>query len=140
MPPSPVVVDVPTSLAPRPSASLAGAESAPKLMPAIVIGIFSSSGFWPGRGPVVTWRVARADRDRRVAALAVALERVAGHARAQEQQIVEVGESSLGAEAADVVDALARGPLDLGDDIAVVEVRLPQAGVPAGPRGSPAGL
>ena len=44
MPPSPVVVDVPTSLAPRPSASFAGAESAPKLMPAIVTGIASSSG------------------------------------------------------------------------------------------------
>jgi hypothetical protein len=44
MPPSPVVVEVPTSLAPRPSASFAGAESAPKLIPAIVTGIFSSSG------------------------------------------------------------------------------------------------
>ncbi len=54
MPPSPVVVDVPTSLAPRPSASLAGAESAPKLMPAIVIGIFSSSGFSAWRAPSVT--------------------------------------------------------------------------------------
>ena len=44
MPPSPVVVDVPTSLAPRPSASLAWALSAPKLMPAIVIGMSSCSG------------------------------------------------------------------------------------------------
>ena len=40
-----VVVDVPTSLAPRPSASFAGAESAPKLIPAIVTGIFRWSGF-----------------------------------------------------------------------------------------------
>ena len=55
MPPSPVVVDVPTSLAPRPSASFAGAESAPKLMPAIVTGIFSSSGFFAKRVPSVTF-------------------------------------------------------------------------------------
>ncbi len=44
MPPSPVVVDVPTAVAARPSASLAWADSAPKLIPAIVIGIASSSG------------------------------------------------------------------------------------------------
>ena len=37
----------------------------------------------------------------------------------------------LGAEAADVVDALARGALDLGDRVAVEQVRLAQAGVPA---------
>ena len=54
MPPSPVVVLVPTALAPRPSASFAGAESAPKLMPAIVIGIFSSSGFLAWRSPSTT--------------------------------------------------------------------------------------
>ena len=126
MPPSPVVVDVPTSLAPRPSASFAGAESAPKLMPAIVIGIFSSSGFFACRVP---------EHDVGVAALAVALERVARHARAQEQQVVEVGEAALRAEAADVVDALARGALDLGDDVAVVEVRLAQPRVPARPGG-----
>ena len=39
---------------PRPSASFAGAESAPKLMPAIVIGIFSSSGFFAKRVPSTT--------------------------------------------------------------------------------------
>ena len=55
MPPSPVVVDVPTSVAPRPSASFAGAESAPKLIPAIVTGIFSSSGFDAYRVPSVTF-------------------------------------------------------------------------------------
>ena len=55
MPPSPVVVDVPTSLAPRPSASFAGADSAPKLMPAIVTGIFSSIGFFANRVPSVTF-------------------------------------------------------------------------------------
>jgi hypothetical protein len=54
MPPSPVVVDVPTSLAPRPSASFAGAESAPKLIPAMVIGIFSSSGLDAKRVPSTT--------------------------------------------------------------------------------------
>ena len=54
MPPSPVVVLVPTSDAPRPSASLAGAESAPKLIPAIVIGMSSCSGLAAWRAPTVT--------------------------------------------------------------------------------------
>ena len=52
MPPSPVVVDVPTSVAARPSASLAEAESAPKLMPAMVIGMSRWSG-------LDAWRVPR---------------------------------------------------------------------------------
>ena len=81
MPPSPVVVLVPTALAPRPSASLAGADSAPKLIPAIVIGIFRWSGLLG---------VAVAEHHVGVAALAVALERVARHAGAEEQQVVEV--------------------------------------------------
>ena len=54
MPPSPVVVEVPASVAPRPSASLAWPDSEPKLMPAMVIGIFSSIGFSAKRVPSVT--------------------------------------------------------------------------------------
>ena len=54
MPPSPVVVAVPIAVAPRPSASFAGAESAPKLIPAIVIGIFSCSGSVANRSPSTT--------------------------------------------------------------------------------------
>ena len=54
MPPSPVVVEVPTALAPRPSASLACAEREPKLMPAMVMGIFSEIGFLAKRVPSVT--------------------------------------------------------------------------------------
>ena len=69
---------------------------------------------------------AGAERDVRGAALAVALERVAGDARAEEEQVVEVRHAALRAEAADVVDALPRRALDLGDDVAVVEVRLAQ--------------
>ena len=42
----------------------------------------------------------------------------------------ECVEKELGAEAADVVDPFARRPLDLGDRIAVEEVRLAQAGMP----------
>ena len=45
MPPSPVVVDVPIMVAAKPSALLALAPSAPKLMPAMVIGISSLIGF-----------------------------------------------------------------------------------------------
>ena len=51
MPPSPVVVDVPTSVAARPSASFTRADSAPKLMPAMVMGIASSIGFDANRVP-----------------------------------------------------------------------------------------
>ena len=71
-------------------------------------------------------RVAGAEHDVGVAALAVALERIARHARAEHQQVVEVGEPALRAEAADVVDALARRALDLGDVVAVEELRLAQ--------------
>ena len=61
MPPSPVVVDVPHALAPRPSASLAFALSAPKLMPAIVMGMSSRSGRSAKRVPSTT-SVAHASR------------------------------------------------------------------------------
>ena len=44
MPPSPVVVDVPARLAPRPMPALALRDSAPNDMPQTVIGIFSRSG------------------------------------------------------------------------------------------------
>ena len=115
MPPSPVVVDVPTSLAPRPRASFAGADSAPKLIPAIVTGIFELERLLGE---------ARAEHDVGRAPLAVALERVAGDRRAEEEEIVEVRQAPLRAEPADVVDPLARGALDLGDDGAVEEVRL----------------
>ena len=54
MPPSPVVVEVPTSVAPRPSASLAGPDSAPKLIPAIVIGMSRWIGSRANRVPIVT--------------------------------------------------------------------------------------
>ena len=54
MPPSPVVVEVPTSVAPRPSASLALPDSAPKLIPAIVIGMSSLTGSRAKRVPIVT--------------------------------------------------------------------------------------
>src|SRR5207248_2742609 len=77
-------------------------------------------------------REARPERDVRVAPLPVALERVARDARPEEEEIVEVRQPALGAEAADVVDALARGALDLVDDVSVEEVRVTLAGVPAG--------
>ena len=51
MPPSPVVVEVPTAVAARPSASFTLADSAPKLMPAMVMGMSSSIGFVAKRVP-----------------------------------------------------------------------------------------
>ena len=83
-------------------------------------------------------REAGAERDVRVAPLPVALERIAGDAGAEEEQVVEVGHVSLGAEAADVVDALARGALDLGDHGLVVEGRLPKVPGPLGHQYAPA--
>jgi hypothetical protein len=113
MPPSPVVVDVPTSVAPRPSASFAGAESEAHAG--------DRDRDLQLERPL---REARPEGHVRVAALAVALERVARDARTEEEQVVEVGYPALGAEAADVVDPLARGALDLGDHRPVEEVRL----------------
>ena len=69
-------------------------------------------------------REPRAEDDVGRAPLAVALERIAGDGRAEEEEVVEVREPPLRAEAADVVDALGRRALDLGDDRAVEEVRL----------------
>src|SRR5690349_20716477 len=66
-----------------------------------------------------------------VAALAVALERVAGDACAEQEQVVEVRHAPLRAEAANVVDALPRCALDLRDRVAVEEVRLAESGAPA---------
>ena len=71
-------------------------------------------------------RVAVAEHDVRVAALAIALERVARHARPEEYEVVEMRHVPLGAEAANVVDPLARRALDLVDRVAVEEGRLAQ--------------
>src|SRR6266849_5224064 len=69
-------------------------------------------------------REPRAEDNVRRALLAIALERVARDAGAEQEQVVEVRQAPLRAEAADVVDALARCALDLGDDCAVIEKRL----------------
>ena len=59
-----------------------------------------------------------AQHDIGVAAFAVALQRVARHRRAEEQQVVEVRKRSFGAPAADVVDAGLGGAVDGGDGLA----------------------
>src|SRR5262249_55665233 len=71
-------------------------------------------------------REPRAEDDIGAAALAVTLERVARDARAEQEQLVEVRDAALRSEAADVVNALARGALDLRDHVAIEEVRLAQ--------------
>jgi hypothetical protein len=76
-----------------------------------------------------------AEHDVGAAALAVALERVARDAGAEEEQVVEVRQRTLRAEAADVVQALAGRPLDLGDRVAVEQRRLAQPRPPALLRG-----
>ena len=82
-------------VAPRPKASFAGPDSEPKLMPAMVIGILSFSGFFAKRSPSTT----------SVRTLAIALERITADGGAEKQQIVEMGHLSLGAAAANVIDA-----------------------------------
>src|SRR5207237_2221192 len=75
-------------------------------------------------------RIPRPQHDVGAAPLAVALERIPRDAGAEQEQVVEVGEPPLRAEAANVVDPLARRALDLGDDVAVVEIRLAQPRMP----------
>ncbi len=120
MPPSPVVVEVPAALAPRPSASLACADSDPKLMPAMVMGILSVTGL---RGE------ARADGDVGRAALAVAFERIAADRGAEEQQVVEMRQPPLGAATTDVVDAGRGRAANLRDRVVVEGRRLARRGV-----------
>ena len=99
----------PPIVAPRPSASLACADSEPKLMPAMVIGIFSSIGFLAKRVP---------SDDVGAALLAIAFQRIARHRGAEKQQIVEMRQLALGAAAADIIDAGRRGAADFGQRIA----------------------
>ncbi len=87
-----------------------GADSAPKLMPAMVIGIFSSIGFFAKRVPSVTLGVA-ASRGSPPAGSATC-------DAPRNSRSSKCGHLALGAETADVVDALARGALDLRDHVA----------------------
>ena len=100
MPPSPVVVVVPDRRRRAAERLLrVGADSAPKLMPAMVIGIFELDRLL---------REARAEHDVGRAFLAIAFERIARQRRAEEHQIVEVRHLALGAEAADLVEPVMR--------------------------------
>jgi hypothetical protein len=82
--PSPVVVEVPTAVAARPSAL--HTPTAPKLMPAIVMGVASSMG------------LAGVEHGARRTFLAITLERIARQRRAQEHEIVERRQLPLGAQ------------------------------------------
>ena len=74
---------------------------------------------------------ARTERDVGRAALPVSLERVARDAGPEEEKVVEVRHAALGSEPTDVVDALARHPVNLVDRVPVEESRLAQPGPPA---------
>ena len=89
----------PTAVAARPRASLAEADSAPKLMPAMVMGMSSSRG---------SGAVPAAEHGAGLAALAVALERVARDRGGQEDEIVEGRDLPAGAQASDRVAARCR--------------------------------
>ena len=108
MPPSPVVVEVPTSLAARPRASLACADRAPKLMPAIVIGISRWSGLEAERAPRTV---------RRVASFSVSLEGVPRRGRREQDQVVEAREAALGTPAPDLIVTEFSHFLDLADNL-----------------------
>ncbi len=110
MPPSPVVVDVPHCVAAVPSASLTLAESAPKLIPATVIGISISIGRLANRVPSTVLVDAL---------LAIALERIPRDRRGQKDQIVEGRDAAFGAQAADVVKARLGRLMNVGEHVAV---------------------
>ena len=106
MPPSPVVVEVPTAVAPRPSASLA------------LRGERAEAHAGDGDGNFQVDRLfgeARAQHDIGAATLAIALQRIARDRGAQEQQIIEMRQLALRAAAADIVNAGGGGALDFGD-------------------------
>ncbi len=63
--------------------------------------------------------ISAAEHDVGVAALAIALQGVPRHRRAQEEQVVEVRQLALGAPPTDVVDTGVGGTLDGGDGGAV---------------------
>jgi hypothetical protein len=92
MPPSPVVVEVPACVAPRPSASLACAGNFE------VDRLLGEAGAKPDVG---------------AAFLAIAFERIAAYRSAEEEKIIEIRQPPLGAEAANVVDAGRGGAADL---------------------------
>ena len=71
--------------------------------------------------------VARTQHHIGVAALAVAFERIARHARAQKDQVVKMGHPALGPPAADIVNPGPRSALDLVDDVAAKGRRFAQA-------------
>src|SRR5215472_7333829 len=60
---------------------------------------------------------ARAEPDIGRAFLAIAFQRIARDRGAEKQQIVEGGQPALGAEAADLVEALVGGAMDLRQDM-----------------------
>ena len=80
MPPSPVVVEVPTSVAARPSASFAFPDSAPKLMPEMQTGVERVTGLDD----------AGAEHRCGLAPLPVALEGDARERARDEREVVEV--------------------------------------------------
>ena len=67
------------------------------------------------------------DHDIRSARLPVSLQGVTRHGCPQEHQVIERRELPLGPPAPDAVDAGVGCPVDLGDDIAIEGVGLPQA-------------
>ena len=71
-----------------------------------------------------SFRMPRPKHDIGAAALAIALQRITRHRRAQEKQIVEMRQLSLRAKATDVVDAGRRGALYLGDAVPIERRRL----------------
>ena len=79
---------------------------------------------------------ARAEHGLRRALLAIALERIARQRCAEEQQVVEVRQLALGAEAADLVQARGRGALDVvdrvrsNDALSSISIFLLRVGVP----------
>ena len=107
MPPSPVVVDVPARVAPRPTPAFALRDSAPKLMPQTVIGMSRSSGLL-GEARAEHRRASRSARGSPRAARARACR--------EEREVVEVRHGPRRGHAAVAVAAELGLELDVLDD------------------------
>ena len=108
MPPSPVVVDVPTSVAARPRASLARADERAEAHAGNGDGDIELEGVRP---------VAATEHRLRLTALPVALQRIAGDGCREEDEVVEGRELPAGAEPTDGVLARLGHVVDPRDDV-----------------------
>ena len=110
MPPSPVVVEVPAIVAPRPKRFLGLRRERAEA--------HAGNGDRNFQFDRLLGK-ARAEHDIGAAFFAVAFQRIARDRRAEKQQVIEMRQLALGAAAADVIDAGACGAADFRKRVVV---------------------